>query len=171
MIEFLILIAKVFLFGFPYIILIGVANVVFTNLARLFSRQKYLSLFYSIVVSIIYAYIFAFWGAYLKAIIVTYSSIYHQKWLIIILCFVSMHTWIIHINKQLQEEKSKMNEMALSSFFLNNSGQEAYLHSITVIALSMGIVIPISFIIFLFTDTIYDSLFFEIPMYLSKLFL
>ena len=171
MTTFLLLIAKVFLFGIPYFLLTGLANVIFVNLGRLFSGQKFLALFYSILVTLVYVYIYSFWAAYLKSIIVTYSDIYDKKWLLIIICFISILPWMKFINKQLQEEKEKMNSMATASVLTFTSGQEAYLQSITVIALSMVFILPISFIVFLFTDTIHETLFFEAPKYLSKLFL
>lgn len=171
MITFLLLIAKIFLFGIPYFLLIGLANVIFVTLGRLFYRHRIIALLYSIVITLVYAYIYSFWAAYLKAIIVTYSEIYDKKWLFILLCFVSILPWVRVINRQLQEEKVKLNSMTIEPYLTNSSGQKAYLQSITVIAFSMVIVLPISFIIFLFTDTIHDTIFFELPKYLSNLFL
>jgi hypothetical protein len=161
----LILIAKVLLFGFLYFFLMGLAHVIFGTLGRLFSGQNLLQLFYSIVVTLVYIYIYSFWGAYLKSIIVTYSDIYKEKWLLIFLCSISILPWIKFTIKQLNEEQSKMNKLALIS------GEEAFLQSITVVSFSMVIALPISFIIFLFTDTLHNTLFFEVPKYLSKLFL
>jgi hypothetical protein len=164
----LILIAKVLLFGLPYFLFIGLATAIFGNLGRLFSGQKVLQLFYSIIVTFVYIYLYSFWGAYLKSIVISYSEIYNKKWLLVLLCTLSIPIWIVHINKQLQEEKSKMNKLVL---MLGVSNKEVFLQSITVTAFNNVIYLPISFIIFQFTDTIHNTLFFEVPKYLSMLFL
>lgn len=171
MITFLLLLAKVFIFGIPYFLLVGFANVILTNLSRLFSIQKILALFYSIIVTLVFIYIYSFWSAYLKSIVVIYSEIYDKKWLLIILCFLSIFPWLKFINKQLQKERMKMNKITSYTFFPTTSNHEAYMQSITVIAFSMCIFLPISFIVFLFTDTLYNTLFFSLPQYLSVLFL
>jgi hypothetical protein len=171
MIAFLILMAKIFLFALPFIFLMGLVNIVIGNLGRLFSGSNYLQLFYSIIATLAYIYVYSFWAAYLKAIVVTYSEIYQKKWLLILLCFISIIPPIAFINKQLQEEKAKMNKAAISAHFSFSSGTEAYLLSINVIGLSVVIILPISFIVFLFTGSLHDTLFFELPKYLSNLFL
>jgi hypothetical protein len=170
MMTFLILLAKLFVFGLLLFLLIGIINMALAISGRLFSGSRYLSLFYSIVVSIIFVYLYAFWGAYLKSTVTTYSSIYSKKWLLVILCYISIFPWMKFIGKQLKEEKAKMNT-AVSQFYNSNANKEAYVQSITVIALSMNIILPISYTMFLFTDKLHDTLFYSWPTFLSKLFL
>lgn len=171
MITFLVLIAKIFLFALPFILILGLVNMIIGNLGRLFSGKNYLQLFYSIIATLVYIYVYSFWAAYLKAIVVTYSEIYDKKWLLILLCFISMIIPIKYINMQLQEEKAKMDSAAFSSYLSFSSGTIAYILSINVIALSMVIVLPISFVVFLFTNTLHDILFFNIPDFFSRFFL
>lgn len=169
MITLILLLAKVFIFGIPCFLLIGFVNVILTNLSKLFSIQKCLALFYSIIVTIVFIYIYSFWGAYLNSIVEIYSEIYDEKWLLIILCFLSIFPWLKFVNKQLKEERMKMNKMTSYSFFPNTSNHEDYMQSITVIAFSMSIFLPVSFIVFLFTDTLHNTLFFSLPHYFSGL--
>ena len=160
MITLSVLLAKVFLFGIFYFLLTGLVNVILANLSRLFLILRGFILIYSIIVTLIYVYIYSFWGAYLKSIVVTYSEIYDKKWLLIVLCFISIYPWLKFTNPQLKEARREMEAMTGFSFLLNpshqesTSNQEAYMQSITVIALSMIIILPISFVVFLFTNTL-----------------
>jgi hypothetical protein len=162
--------AKVFLFGIPYFFLVGFVHLIFGNLGRLFYKQNFLARFYSILVSVIYIYIYSFWGAYLKATIVTYSNIYN-KWVLIIICFIAILSWMKPIKIQLKKETAKLNSIASSSQLAFGMSQREYVQSLMVIAFSMITVLPVSFIIFLFTDTIHETLFFEVPQFLSRFFI
>lgn len=169
MIQLLLLLAKIVFFGIAYFLIIGILTVLFANLGRLFTFQKYVALIYSIITSLVYIYLYSFWGAYLKSITDVYSEIYHRKWMLIILCVLSIFPWLKFISKQLQEEKAKMEPS--SGFFSYNSAHEVYAQSITVIALSMNVFILISYLVFLFTTNFHNIIFFNLPDLLSRLFI
>lgn len=167
MFKLLIFLAKVFLAGIPFMLIIGVLSTIFVNIGRLFSGQKYIALLYSILFSIIFAYFYAFWGAYLKAVVVIYSEIYDWKWLIILLCFVSIVIWLKGINAQAQSSKT---EMLGPQSALLKSGQEIYMESLSSISLAVSLVVLISFLIFLFTQNLHNKIFFGLPAILSSWF-
>jgi len=108
MITFLILLAKVFLFGIPYMLLIGLVNVILGNLGRIFARHKILGFVYSLIFTVIFIYLYSFGGAFLKSIIVTYSQIYSRKWLLVVLCFISIYPYYKYTHAELYKEGYKL---------------------------------------------------------------
>lgn len=169
--KILILLVKIFVLSLPYFLLLGIANVILMNVGRLFSVQRYLALFYSILVTIVFIYLYSLWGAYFSSLVSVYSEINGYKWFLMILCASSILTWLRFVNKQLKEENLQMNSMADPLTLESYSGQRIYMKSLTIVALSMVIALPVSFVVFLFTDTLQEAVFFGIPEYFAKLWL
>lgn len=167
--TFLILLVKVFIFSSVYFFMIGILNAVLSSLSSAFRSPNILSLFYSIVITVIYIYLYSLWGAFYVAIVETYSAIYLSKWWLVFLCIASSLLWIKIINKQLQEERMKMLITANSNNIEDR--MKAHTQSSTVIAFSLSIFILLSFLIFLFTRTWQNKFFFNIPEYFARLFI
>lgn len=168
MIQLIIMLAKIFVFGIGYFLIIGFLTVILANLGRLFTFQKYVALAYSILMSIIYIFLYSFWGAYLKSLTDVYSEMY-RKWILIILCLISIFPWLRFISHQVQEERAKMNSEV--GLFLNTAENDTYSQSITVIALSMNYFILISYLVFLFTTNLNNALYFNLPDIFSRFFI
>jgi hypothetical protein len=162
MLQVILLLAKLFFFGVLFFLFLMLINLVFAELGKLFTFQKHVALAYSIIISIIYAYLYSFWGAYLKSITDIYIKINYPKWLLILICICSALPWMKYGGQQSLEEKAKINP--------NESKEENFAQSITVIALAVNYFIIISYIIFLFTSNLHNILFFNLPDYLAKLF-
>ena len=149
-------------------LVIGVLNVIIVNLGRLLSSRTILAFLYLVFASFVFVYAYSFWGAYLRAIVFTYSEIYQKDWLIIILCIVSLLMWAKYTVNQINEERNKLRiEKATSE----NPFIETFPQTLTVIALKISMITPISFIFFMFTDDLYNSLYKSLPEFLSGIFL
>ena len=135
--NLLFLLLKIFVLGLPYIFLIGIINMVLVIASRPFANNKALSLPYSIFVTGIYIYLYSLWGAFLRAVVLIYSSDYN-KWILIILCIIEIGISITFITRQMNEEKEKMNDARLEAVYSADSDfKDAFGKSITVICLSL----------------------------------
>lgn len=161
---FIVLLLKILALPLLFIFAIGLINLPFAAIARLFSATSKISLIYSILVSIIYAYLYALWGAYLRAVVLTYSS--STKWLLVVLCILSITTSIKYINQEKEVQRAKMNEMSFG--FVD---EEALSQAILVICLSLSPFILVSFVTFFFTEGLYETAFFRPALTVARLFL
>lgn len=166
MIITLILLIKIFLFGFPYMIILGLMNSITSLLGQIF-RKTVLIWIYIVISNLIFFYLYSFWGAYLNAIVETYSASLTNKWLLILLCIVSILAWLTFINKEL---KKHMKKNSLKNIELMKYDADYYSSSMNAQSLSMSIFIPISFFVFLITNNLHNILYFSLPKYLANVF-
>lgn len=164
---FILLMAKILVLPLIFIMLIGIINLLLILLARPFAMIPRFPLFYSVFVTVIYAYLYVLWGAYMRALVLNYSS-FLNKWILIALSLFSIFIDIKYINNQMESEKIKMNEMDAYDYTIQ---RDIFSKSITVVCLSLSPFIVLGFITFFFTEGWYETLFFKPAISIAKLFM
>ena len=166
--AFILLLAKIFVLPLIFILLIGIVNLILILLARPFIlRMAKIPIFYSVLTTVVYIYLYVLWGAYMRALVLNYST-YLNKWIIIALSIASILIDIKYIIQQMVGEKDAMSAMDPYDY---TAQADIFSKSITVVCLSLSPFILLGFIIFFFTEGLYNSLFFQPAVTVAKLFM
>ena len=165
--TFLLLLAKIFVFPLIFILVIGVINMLVVLVARPFINVPKFPLIYNIICTLFYVFIYSLWGAYMRSIVLHYSSKLN-KWILIILCLLSIFTSMKYMMKEMENEKAKMNAMDL---YDSNAHKDIFSQSITVVCMSLSPFVFVSFFVFFFAEGLYQTSYFKLADSIAKLFL
>jgi hypothetical protein len=178
--SFILLLLKVFLIGQLLSLVIGVVNLIFISKFKILNgkAKRWLA---AVIVFCLNAYLYCFWGGYLASIISAYSEKYN-RWLLIVICIVSIIPIVRIRRRQFAEQMTKWEdfisetEPLLDLIEMNEETSRKhyriyYNQASELFLLCMVLVLPASFVVFLFSESIYKTLFFNYTDYLSRLFL